>query len=326
MLQAQIHHKIPREFEGMEDVLTSSTIGLLGYLPSSLAAAVVAELAQIPLETETVEVALWPNYTTPPGFRASAHPDDGSEETDSVLGRTEPDAVLSGAGWLVVLEAKYHSPLDEEYDQLGREFAVGFNEARKAGLNFRLLVLTAHTLQPKPARMSLVEGVTRAVTKAKGDWAAEMNAAIPTSLLWAKWQRLYRIFKTKASDPGHELHTQRLLADVCRLLELHGLVPYDTSDIEKAMQDWQSSGISEEAWASPLIYRSRTVVSLNAGWGEVMRLDASDLGALVWHPYSTVGPTKARRPEWRSVQLDDSESGSLQAIAWQPYQQGGNIP
>jgi len=56
MLQAQIHHKVPREFEGMEDVLTSSTIGLLSYLPGALATAVVAELAQIPLENETVEV------------------------------------------------------------------------------------------------------------------------------------------------------------------------------------------------------------------------------------------------------------------------------
>ena len=150
----------------MEDVLTSSTIGLLSYLPSSLAAAVVAELAQIPLETETIEVALWPNYTTPPGFRASAHPDDDSEESDSVRGRTEPDAVLSGAGWLVVLEAKYHSPLDEVYDQLGREFAIGFNKARKDGF-YRLLVLTAHTLEPKPAGVSLVQGVQRAVAKAR---------------------------------------------------------------------------------------------------------------------------------------------------------------
>ena len=56
MLQASFHHKSPWEFEGMEDVLTSSTIGLLSYLPGALATAVVAELAQIPLENETVEV------------------------------------------------------------------------------------------------------------------------------------------------------------------------------------------------------------------------------------------------------------------------------
>ena len=45
MLQASFHHKSPWEFEGMEDVLTSSTIGLLRYLSGPLAAEVVAELA-----------------------------------------------------------------------------------------------------------------------------------------------------------------------------------------------------------------------------------------------------------------------------------------
>ena len=324
MLQAQIHHKVPREFEGMEDVLTSSTIGLLSYLPAPLAAAVVAELAQIPLEDETVEVALWPNYTTPPGFRASAHPDDDAEESDSDRGRTEPDAVLSGAGWLVVLEAKYHSPLDEAYDQLGREFAIGFNEARKDGLQYRLLVVTAHTLEPKPADVSLVKGVQEAIAKSQGAGAADMIAAVPESLRWTNWQRLYRILNRRSDDPGYPTHTRRLLGDACRVLELHGLVPYDSTGIEKAMLKWQSSGIPEEAWASPLVYRSRTVVSLSAGWGEIMGLDASSLGVLTWRPYLAATPGKARQPERRSAQLEDFELSSLQPIEWQPYQQGGN--
>jgi hypothetical protein len=307
----------------MEDVLTSSTIGLLSYLPAPLAAAVVAELAKIPLETETIEVKLWPNYTTPPGFRAPAHRDDDAEENDSDRGRTEPDAVLSGAGWLVVLEAKYHSPLDEWYDQLGREFAIGFNEAGKDG-SYRLLVLTAHTVEPKPAGVSLVQGVQRAVAKARGAGAADMIAAVPESLRWTNWQRFYRILNRRADDPEYPIHTRRLLGDACRVLELHGLIPYDSTGIEKAMLKWQSSGIPEEAWASPLVYRSRTVVSLSAGWGEIVGLDASSLGVLTWRPYLAATPGKARRPERRSAQLEDFELNSLQPIEWQPYQQGGN--
>ena len=37
MLLAQLHRKVPSEFEGMEDVLTSSVFALLKYLPSRLA-------------------------------------------------------------------------------------------------------------------------------------------------------------------------------------------------------------------------------------------------------------------------------------------------
>jgi hypothetical protein len=285
MLQAQIHHKVPRDFEGMEDVLTSSTIGLLSYLPGALAAAVVAELAQIPVADVAIGVELWPSHATPPGFRRSAHPDDDSEEGDSARGDTEPDAVIRCGGWLVMLEAKYHSPLDEEYNQLGREFAIGFNEARRNGLHPGLLVLTAHILPPTPGGVSLVEGVQRALENTEGAAPVDMVAAVPDSLRWANWQRFYGILKRKASDPGHEPHTRRLLEDACKILELHGLVPYDGAGIEEAMLKWQSSGIPGEAWASPLVYRSRTMASL---------------------------------------QLEDFELSSLQPIEWQPYQQGGN--
>jgi len=326
MLQAQIHHKVPREFEGMEDVLTSSTIGLLGYLPSTLAAAVVAELAQIRPGKETVEVRLWPTYATPPGFRTSAHPDDDAEESGSVRGGTEPDAVLTGAGWLVVLEAKYHSPLDDEYDQLGREFAIGFNKAKRKGLRLKLLVLTAHTLQPRPAGVSLVQGVQRAIAKSQGGEAADMAAAVPDSLRWTNWQRLYRILENRAGHSSYPPHTRQLLGDACRLLELHGLIPYDGTGIEKAMLAWGRAGIPEEAWASPLVYRSRTMASLKTGWEELMGLNASSLGALVWRPYTGVTPRSARWPERHSVQLEDFELSPLQPIEWQPYRQKGNAP
>jgi hypothetical protein len=324
MLQAQLQHKVPREFEGMEDVLTSSTIGLLGYLPGALAAEVVAKLADIRIEDESVEVALWPSYVTPAGFRISGNLNDDPDEVHSARGRTEPDAVLSGRGWLVLVEAKYHSSLDEEYDQLGREFLVGLDKAKENGLSYRLLVVTAHTLEPRPTGVSLVDGVKVAVAKAQGDRAPETAGAVPASLRWTNWQRLYGILKHEAGNQDRERYTRSLLDDACKLLELHGLVPYDGEAIQETMWRWQGSGIPEEDWRSPLIYRSRTMASLKTGWGELMSLDASNLGALAWRPYTLTPPAKAQRPERDSVRLEDFDLATLQPIEWQPYQQKGS--
>jgi hypothetical protein len=37
MLQAMLHHKLTREEESMEDLLTSNTFGLMKYLPYEMA-------------------------------------------------------------------------------------------------------------------------------------------------------------------------------------------------------------------------------------------------------------------------------------------------
>jgi len=103
-------------------------------------------------------------------------------------------------------------------------------------------------------------------------------------------------------------------------------VPYDSAGIEKAMLKWQSSGIPSEAWASPQVYRSRTMASLKAAWGELMSLDTSSLDALAWQPYVATMPGKARQSEIRFVQLEELELNSLQPVVWHPYQQGGKAP
>jgi len=107
MLLAQLHHKVPREFEGMEDVLTSSVLGLLKYLPAQVACALLAGFASVPLPRPPLQVELWPRYPTPPGFR-SADAALESEAEPASRGDTEPDAVITTPGWLVLVEAKYH--------------------------------------------------------------------------------------------------------------------------------------------------------------------------------------------------------------------------
>jgi hypothetical protein len=75
MLPAQLHHKVPRGFEGMEDVLTSRVFALLRYLPHPLAPYLLGRwayglfqpdpLRPNPLQPDASRVDFWPSYPTP---------------------------------------------------------------------------------------------------------------------------------------------------------------------------------------------------------------------------------------------------------------------
>src|SRR5262245_38287177 len=143
MLLAQLHRKVPSQFEGMEDVLTSNIFGLFKYLPDHLAGELLADFAKIAVPPAPLQLQLWPRHPTPPGFHLLADLDEPEEFTER--GDTEPDVIITTQDWLVLAEAKYRSSLDEEYDQLGREFAIGYRLAKSENRRFRLLVVTAHT-------------------------------------------------------------------------------------------------------------------------------------------------------------------------------------
>ena len=320
MLLAQLHRKVPSEFEGMEDVLTSSVLGLLKYLPDQIACALLAEFAAIPLLQGPLQLELWPRYTTPPGFRSSTAIAEREGEPAS-RGDTEPDAVITAKGWLVLMEAKYRSPLDETYDQLGREFAVGYRLAQDAGCRFRLLVVTGHTLQPTPTGLDLVTGVRRALTVASaglGDVAEEMIAAVKASLHWTNWQQLYSISSAACGSQDCLDSSHRLLEDVYQLLELRGLKPYDDRPIASALTRWETADIPDEMWSLPVAYRYRVVSSfLAAGWEQLIRLDVSTLHPLAWYlsvPVSNYDLV---------THLEHFQLGSLSDPAWHPFQRFG---
>ena len=162
MLLAQLHRKVPSEFEGIEDVLTSSAFALLKYLPDQLACKLLAKWADIPPGQARPQLEFWPHYPTPPGF-----PSPGVEAEQDELttrGDTEPDVVIRTQDWLLLVEVKYRSPLDDAYDQLGREFAIGYRLAEQEALPFKMLVITAHTLPPKPAGIDLTDGLQQALS------------------------------------------------------------------------------------------------------------------------------------------------------------------
>jgi hypothetical protein len=314
MLLAQLHGKVPREFDGMEDVLTSSAFGLLKYLPEPLACRILSECAALPVEGGPFELDLWPRYPTPPGF-ASPNDTTGSEDELAARGNTEPDAQIVTGDWYILMEAKYRSPLDDAYDQLGREYAIGYRLARKRGLKFRLLVITAHTLEPKPGGVDLVTGLQRALQSAGlglGEAASEMAQAVPGALHWTNWQRFYSIFSQYCNSADTPAHIRKLLADTCRLFELRSVRPYDTRSLVNVMGRWERSVIPGEAWLSPIAYRYRTIVSVAAGWEQLLRLDTSDLEPLAWRLRTAVGGYDL------AEYLQPFELGDLGTLCWHP--------
>lgn len=285
MLLAQLNRKVPSEFEGMEDVLTSSIFGLLRYLPTETACVLLAEFAGIELPPGPVQLKLWPRYHTPPGFVDTFLENTRDEELPT-RGETEPDAVIVTKDWLVLLEAKYRSRLDDNYDQLGREFALGYREAKKDELQFRLLVVTSDTRQPMPGNMDLVSGIREALERASvvlGSEAEKMIAAVPNSLHWINWQSIYRILEETHRNRKYQDSIGRLLEDICLLLELRGLKPYDFLSIIRAMSEWEETEIPDEIWLSPITYRYITTASIAAGWEQLCQLDTSILEEPSWH-------------------------------------------
>lgn len=245
MLPAQLHRKVPLQFEGMEDVLTSSIFGVLRYVPGGLARRLLRLWADVPLTSDLPAVVFWPRYPTPAGFMIFL--DGAGVGEDSSRGDTEPDVVIRTGEWLVLVEVKYRSQLDSAYDQLGREFAIGYRLAEREGRRFRLLVVTADVLPPRPEGVDLTKGLRLAlgqVLDIGGGVSEEMIESVPTALRWVSWQGIYRTLSRSCGLPHVSPHNRRLLGDACNLLELRGLKPYSTKLLMRAMNDWDRSGIS----------------------------------------------------------------------------------
>ena len=192
MLLAQLRHKVPSEFEGMEDVLTSSVFCTLKYFPDLIASDLMNRLGGFstlfPLRGP-LKVQLWPRYSGSVDVTSVDIEDSGEGDTDTP-GGTEPDVRITAADWLILLEVKYRSQLDAAYDQLAREFMAGYQHAKRDGRRFRLLVVTAHTMQPTPGGVDLETGLGDALDETSflsDDYKAELAAAVSESLHWTSW-------------------------------------------------------------------------------------------------------------------------------------------
>lgn len=314
MLLAQLHRKVPSEFERMEDVLTSSVFGLFRYLPDQLAVKLLAKFATIPLLQGPLQLELWPRHPTPAGFGSLTT--IAKEEEPVSRGDTEPDVVITTKDWLVLVETKYCSHLDETYDQLGREFAIGYQLAQKENRRFKMLVITAHIRQPTPANLDLETGIKKALVTASaglGDMAAKMSETVHDSLRWTNWQRVYSILWSIGHNLDCPKNAQRLLEDVCMLLELRGLKPYNSLPTHILTQ-WEKAGIPDEVWSLPVAYRYHVASYFSsAGWKRLLGLDMSTLHPLAWRLDVSVSNYDL------GAHLGQFQLGLLSNLEWQPY-------
>jgi hypothetical protein len=313
LLLAQLHGKVPREFEGMEDVLTSSILGLVKYLPDELACSVLSAFAGLPKLSGAPKIELWPRYPTPAGFGGLAAPPDTGEEA-IVRGDTEPDAVITADGWLVFVEAKYRSALDGDYDQLGREYVIGYRQALADGRRFRLVVVTARVCAPTPAGVDLATGLQQAIranAASLGADAAALIDSVPNALYWTNWQAMYGVISRLHECQDLSGSTRRLLIDMCRLLELRGLRPYSSEPLVRTMARWERDAIPDPVSILSANYRSPMAATLTAGWRSLYSRDLSLLDPLGWGFCSTISVSgyslavqpvfdldPLRNPEW----------------------------
>ena len=110
---------------------------------------------------------------------------------------------------------------------------------------------------------------------------------------------------------------RRLLEDVCKLLEMRGLKPYDSRLVAKALEQWKEAAIPDGVWLMPLLYRYRTAHSLPLGWERVHQLDTASLDSLAWQ-FSTQVSEYALIEQLDGFQLDTI---SLDLLAWHLYTQ-----
>jgi hypothetical protein len=166
----------------------------------------------------------------------------------------------------------------------------------------------------------LVIGVRSALTAASaglGDAAAEMIAAVPDALCWTNWQRLYSILLTACENQDSPDHICQLLGDICQLLELRGLKPYDSRPIASAQIRWEGAGIPDKIWSLPIAYHYRVTSSLAAGWERLLSLDVSPLHPLAWHLNVTASDYDF------AAHLAHFQLESLSDLAWCPLNRFG---
>ncbi len=209
MLQALIHGRLTREEEGMEDLLTSNTFGLMKYLPPEVVLLPFLSLAKDPLRDHSLiswlkgaskleRLRFWPTL---------AHPDCNSCEPDVDIVFLHDDGTRT---W-VLIEAKYRSGKSSEAtvgtekptDQLAREFDNLSSIAQQEGIaRYALVYLTTDYTCPENELEESADEYKR-----KRD--------LSPNLYWLSWRMLYDVLESADySGPGIIEDLKRLLLNL----------------------------------------------------------------------------------------------------------------
>lgn len=180
--------------EGAEDVLTASVFERLSYLPDDLLSVVLSDLLGEPLGP-LQRIDYWPSWYLP----------DGS--------RVEPDVLLQGSGYTVLVEAKR---LDNMRQQLATQLAT------------ELLAGWHQEVLSDPCILLTLGGLNDYSEAGRQRLLAELLPYLPDGsaarfkLICASWQQLYQALEVHLppdSPPG----CLRLLDDIAKCYAWHGL-------------------------------------------------------------------------------------------------------
>jgi hypothetical protein len=156
MYMAEIHHKLAKKYEGMEDILTSNVFSFFKYSSRTIFLKGFLNYLGLPVteaEAKSAEFTFWPRFS------------DG----------TEPDLILLVGDYYLLVEAKYFSDFGMETEktkaQLVRELENGRLDANSSNKIFKLIAIT--------------EDYRKKEQKLK-----DVPAEFRQDVIWTKWQQV----------------------------------------------------------------------------------------------------------------------------------------
>ena len=199
MIIAELKGKLPSEFEGKEDILTSNVFGTLKNIDRQQGLKKFLTKLDIEIskdEAEEAEFLFWEKF------------DD----------RTEPDLIIdtkpnANGGCLILLEAKYFSPLGRDVTQLAREYKNGSKMARKKEKQFYLACITRDFAEPK-------EAISEAERRINSEFGVKLE---DIKIRWVNWQGIFSLLTQIIHDRGLDLVSKRQIGDIVELLKFKGL-------------------------------------------------------------------------------------------------------
>ena len=236
MLEAILEGKISRDFEGLEDVLTSNVFGLLKYLPPEVGLIPFLRLAKTKkkkgLELDSFSVGTTAKYCFWPPYK-----EEGCMpcEPDVVIELESPNQDRM----LVLIEAKYLSGISSEADdtrtlathQLAKEYCNLAKIAQDSRIEeFLVVFLTSDTSHHwGDIEDALME------CKSKG---------IEAEFYWLTWRELPSLFRGR-DDP--------ILADIVSLCERLGLTFFEGLTFPKSIRPlWNfETSANKFCWKKP---------------------------------------------------------------------------
>lgn len=183
MVLAELHGKLSRNVERMEDILTSNVFSFFKYARRDIFLKRYLESVLDTLFTDNelndADFVFWPSY------------EDG----------TEPDLVMVVGSYYLLFEAKYFSDFGKETperkDQISREIEGGSIEAKRLGKRFEFVAVTADSVFRKEKFFHL-------------------SRDLPERFRWTNWQAVATLLEGVLAEQhglaAYELcHAQDLL-------------------------------------------------------------------------------------------------------------------